>query len=174
MNRLKMFFIVILLAVISCSEEEDTKSYSVISTTVKIAIVNDQGEDMLDPQIQNHFDENDIKVLHKINGELEVFSEGLLDASRGFKIYKPYELGFNEQYLFCLLATDPSYKTGYLDDYMPIAYIQWNETDMDTLQCQYQETGAILRTVTVWFNGIEKWNYENTYNNDPRLIEIVK
>lgn len=171
------FFLILLILIvfgISCSEKQETPVATSIETPVLISIVNQQNLDLLDPNNPNDIQSENIKIFHTIDGKLTEFSGGLLDYPKGFRIYNPNDLGFNDQYLFCLLATDPAHNTGELESLLPITYIQWNETDMDTIQCQYSQTKSTLVTVKVWFNGNEVWDAEDMENNDSRWFQIVK
>ena len=139
---------------------------------VIITVLDQQGVDLLDPDNINGIRTDKIKIFHKIDGELTEYFEGNMDCSKGFNIYNPKEMGFNENYVFCLLRTDASYYTGELN-LQPIAYIQWNETDMDTIQCQYRHTDNSTVTIKVWFNDDLVWDAEEQ-GLDPRWFQIEK
>jgi hypothetical protein len=171
-NMNYLFLLFFILYGTSCSEENISEGYS-ISTAVKISVVDQQGSDLLDPDNENNLKSENIKIFHMIDGELTEFSEGYLDYPKGFLIYNPYDLGFNEQYLFCLLATDASASTGELESLLPVTYIQWNETDMDTVKCQYYQTDNILECTKVWFNGVLVWTSPGE-SGEGRWFQIFK
>ncbi len=156
---------------VSCSEEKETFVATSIETSVLISIVDQQNLDLLDPNNPNDIRSENIKIFHMIDGELTEFSEGLFDYPKGFRIFNPKDLGFNDQYLFCLLMTDASYQTGETE-LLPITYIQWNESDTDTIQCQYSKTESLLITTKVWFNGKEVWDIEK--DNEEGWFKIMK
>ncbi len=155
---------------ISCSEDEISNSQYDVSTTIKITVIDQHGADLIDPNNQSYLKSEDIKIFHMIDGELTEYSEGLLTYSKGFRVYNPNDLGDNEQYVFCLLATcaDGS------DELMPITYVKWNETDMDTIQCQYYQTDNLLECTKVWFNNIVVWDMNDSEASSNRWFQIVK
>ena len=171
----KIKFLVLLMFMIlglSCSEDEPITEGVFISLDVKISLANQQGLDLLDPNNQNAINNENIKIFHIIDGELKEFSERLLDDSKGYRIYSPNELGFNENYVFYLGYTSPSYYTHEKEE--PITYIQWNETDIDTVKCQYLYTGNSNICTKVWFNNIVVWDMDDSEANSSRWFQIVK
>lgn len=173
-NLINFVLLILIVFGVSCSKDEINNDGVHISTGVLITVVDQQGSDLLDTSNTNYLKREDIKIFHMIDGELTEYSEGLLDCPKGFRIYNPNDLGFNEQYVFCLQRTDASYHTGELESLLPITYIQWNESDTDTVQCQYSKTRSSLVTIKVWFNGNEVWDIDDMENNDPRWFQTVK
>ena len=169
MKTFKLLMGLLFLFGVSCSDiEQESESFS-ISTALSIAVVNEQGLDLLNPQSPNNYDVANIKVFHEIDGVLTEYFKGWLDAPKGYIIYNPREYGNNEQFLFCLHATDE----GSIKSFTPTTYIQWNEYDMDTIQCHYLKNGTTLITAKVLFNGEEVWNVEKGANKD-RIFQVIK
>jgi len=152
---------------ISCSKDENTMGVH-ISTVVKISVVDKLNSDLLDSGTANYFESNNIKILHLVNSELQEYFEGHLDVSEGFSISPPNSLGFNKEYVFMLYGTS-AYGSA---DLMPITYIQWNDMDTDTIQCQISRTNSSTVCTKVWFNGNEIWDIDK--DNEKRWFKIVK
>lgn len=169
-----LLLLIIIFLGISCSEENNNLVGYQYDTSIYIEVVDQQGSDLLDTSNTNHFNIDNIKIFHMIDGELTECFNGLSDVPKGFEIINPNHYSFNEQCLFWLQATDISYHTNKLETLQPITYIQWSEMDMDTIQCQYSQTESSLITTKVWFNGNVVWNIDEKENNDPRLFQIVK
>ena len=53
----------------------------------------------------------------------------------------------------------------------PVTYIQWNETDRDTIQCHIKrnEDGSLIFCTKVWYNDILVYD-----NNGERYFTIIK
>jgi hypothetical protein len=166
MKKIKILVLLFMILGLSCTEDEPITEDVFISHDVKISLADQQGLDLLDPNNPNAINSDNIKIFHMIDGELKKFSKYLM------KIYKPSELGFNENYVFYLGYTSPSYYTHEKEE--PITYIQWNETDMDTVRCQYQYTSNSIICTKVWFNEIVVWDMDDSETNSSRWFQLVK
>jgi hypothetical protein len=173
MKNLILLIIISVFFGFSCSEDESNVATH-ISTAVTITVLDQQGADLLDPDNLNGIRTDKIKIFHKIDGELIEYFEGNMDCSKGFNIFNPKEIEFNEHYVFCLLMTDASYYTAELN-LNPITYIQWKETDleMDKVQCQYRHTDNSTVCIKVWYNDDLVWDAEEQ-GLDPRWFQIEK
>lgn len=174
MKKINCLFLFLLIVFgISCSENENDNIYYgySISTSVRISIVDEQGTDLLDPNTPNYYNCSNVKISHLLNGEIVEYHEGHLDYSEGYRIYNPEDLGFNDTYLFCVLAT--SAYGSESKNTNPITYIKWNDTDTDTLQCEYEITDYEIFCTKVWYNGNEVWVSPGT-NGEGRYFEIIK
>ncbi|NOQ27457.1 MAG: hypothetical protein GQ564_19005 [Bacteroidales bacterium] len=172
MKKIKILVLLFMILGLSCSEDEPITEGVFISLDVKISLTDQQGLDLLDPNNQNAINTDNIKIFHMIDGELKKFSKYLMDDSKCYRIYNPTELGFNENYVFNFAYTSPSYYTHEKEE--PITYIQWNETDMDTVRCQYQYTSNSSICTKVWFNEIVVWDRDDSEANSSRWFQIVK
>lgn len=154
----------------SCSKNDEYTPIN-IDTSILISVVDSQGADLLDHSTANHFSTPYIKIFHLIDEEKIEYKSSLYHEryTPGFRFYAPNQLGFNDNTLFCLNATDPS-----RTEELPITYIQWSELDTDTIKCQFSRTEFSVFCTKVWCNGIEVWDVKNNNPNDARWFQIVK
>ncbi|NOQ27890.1 MAG: hypothetical protein GQ564_21215 [Bacteroidales bacterium] len=174
MKKINCLFLFLLLVFgISCSEDESDNTYYGLSigTTVLISIVDDQGTDLLDPNTPNYFNCSNAKISHLLNGEIIEYNEGHLDFGEGYRIYNSEVRASFDTYMFCVLATC-AYRSDS-ENTNPITYIKWNDTDTDTLQCEYHIEEYSITCTKVWFNGNEVWVSPGT-NDEGRQFQIVK
>lgn len=158
---------------ISCSEENNNDIYYGISqsTSVDISIVDEQGNDLLDPDNLNRINTSTVELYHIVDGEQLKFFYGHLDYSEGYRVYNPGDLGFNDNYLFCVMHT-----CGYgaeKDDTMPVTYIKWANNDIDTLQCKYEISDYEVFCTKVWFIGELVWTSPGE-NGESRWFQTIK
>ena len=161
-----LLFIAIIIMSSSCSKNENMVGMD-IAGVVSFSIVDKQGSDLLIPNSVNYFETNNTKILNIVDGKLKVYSEALFDVPRGFRIHEPNE--FVKNYIFSLHATQAN---GYAD-LNSTAYIQWNDTDTDTIQCQFTKEVNSFRCVKVWYNGKEVWDISKGYGLKD-LFTIIK
>jgi hypothetical protein len=110
---------------------------------VFITLLDEQGNNLLNPNHERYFDPRHIKIFYDRNGRMEEFYEGHLDMPRNFRIDPPE---FERDYVMAL-ALD-SEKT----------IIRWNEHESDTIQAEIQKTDFPSVIVTkIYFNGELKW-----------------
>lgn len=140
----------------SCSKEEPPQ-FATISTIVFITLLDEQGNNLLNPNHERYFDPRHIKIFYDRNGRMEEFYEGHLDMPRNFRIDPPE---FERDYVMAL-ALD-SEKT----------IIRWNEHESDTIQAEIQKTDFPSVIVTkIYFNGELKWEVADLIG---REITVVK
>lgn len=148
---------------ISCSEKDDDYvccPNQVHMDNIEMSIKNAEGEDLLNPNNPNAYCVSEIKLFYKIGGEIMEVYDQMMDDPRNFSIYKNE---IESEYRIRLLPNHDR------DEAQPITYIQWNETDRDTIKAEFHYTGPANSNYSftienLWFNGIEK---------DP-YFEIVK
>lgn len=162
---------------ISCSESENLDLNGIDNSLgVMINITNTEGSDLLDPNSPYYLDSENIKIFHKVNDELVEWYFGNLDSPYGFEVFSPEEYGFifGNLYILGLTATNPYYFTNEFEEFVT-TYINWNETDMDTLKCQNKKLDYRLYCTKVWYNNQLIWDYyDSSYEKRYRLIHVVK
>ena len=151
-----LIYIIAAIFVIGCSDDDE---YMVCCNTgthmdgIEIAVKNENGADLLDPNNPEAYQENNIKLFYKVDGEIVEVYDSTLDSPRNINIYKhenEYRIGINLNY--------------DRNEDQPITYIQWNETDRDTIKAQFHYTGPedsnySFTIENLWFNGTEKEPY---------------
>lgn len=145
----------------SCSKHDDNPNNSFyLDESIKIKLENNNGENLLNTPSYN---ENDIKIFYKINGQLvEVFFP-LLDRSKGFKIVNEN----NNNYM--ILDLNPT-----VTEALPETVIQWNELESDTIKVNYVRTENSSFWNLMWLNDVLKSNEELENIELGRLLKIVK
>jgi len=141
---------------LSCQEEKNSTN---IDTHIEIAVVDKNGNDLLNPSAENSFKEENIKIYYLINGVVEEVFYPNLDYPRCFRIY--------ERDGIYRMRLSPN---GNEKDEFPVTYIKWNETDTDTVKCNFSRGDNSLICTKVWYNGVLMWE---AYATD-RCITVVK
>lgn len=160
-NLLIILTVTTLLACSKSDETNEIKQYYSFDANLEFSIFNSLNEDLLNPENTNHLNTSKFKVFYVINGEKQEVYESNLDYPRKFKIFK-HE---NEYRIRIFLNyTDSAEK--------PITYIQWNESDTDTIEVSFNriENVAVLQDI-IWLNGEQIWvRGDNT--TDPYFVLI--
>lgn len=172
MKTTSLFIIIIILILqLGCTEEGSDILPAGVShnESIEISVINKLGVDLLDPLVEEKIETSQIRIYHILDGEKIEFYESNLDYPKGYRIYKPYELGYNHNYVFCLMMV----KAYLSEELMPATYIKWTESDTDTIQCQIEKSGASTFVSKVWCNNKLVWNAENI-NAQQRYFILEK
>jgi len=145
-----------MLFISSCSQEGQPQ-FATVDMMAFITVVDEQGNNLLDPNQEGAFDPKDIKIFYERNGKMEEFYESHLDMRRNFRIDPPE---FDRDYIMALVLN--SKKT----------VIQWNEMEADTIQAEISDNGASIIVRKVYHNGELKWNGETAKTG--RGFTIIK
>jgi hypothetical protein len=146
-----LLIILTMTTLFACSESNEVvKQYHNIDVGIEFSIFNSENEDLLNPENPNHLDVSKIKLFYIINGERKEVYNSNLTSPRNFMIYK-HE---NEYRIRIFLNhTDTSDK--------PITYIQWNESDTDTIEVTYKRNQNAILKNNVWLNSEKIWERES-------------
>jgi hypothetical protein len=131
-NLIGVFSIFLVLLISSCSQEEQPQ-FATVDLMAFITVLDEQGNNLLDPNQEGAYDPKDIKIFYERNGKLEEFYQGHLDMPRNFRIDPPE---FGSDYLLALVLE--SEKT----------IIKWNETESDTILAEFLNKEIQSLTVT--------------------------
>lgn len=154
-----LLIVLVAFSIISCSSE-DTKNAVFISGGVEFNVLDIQGNDLLNPQIESNFNNTEnIKIYFVINGEAVLFDKPNLDLPKGYLIYKKENEDVYRMGLFVNLEGNTT-----------TTLIKWNNTETDTIKCEIERKGNYYISVSkVWYNNILK------YDGDGEIyFEIVK
>ena len=135
-----ILFILIILLAIGCNKDDDC-GCTIISLDANISLKNTVGEDLLDPNSSNSYKKEDIRIYHLINGEQK--RAGIDDV-----IYKDIDSIYRYR-------TFVNYEGN--DEY-PVTYIDWSETDRDTIKSEIYRTDNQTRAIKIWYNGELMWD----------------
>lgn len=154
-----LLIVLVAFSIISCSSE-DTKNAVFISGGVEFNVLDIQGNDLLNPQIESNFNiTENIKIYFVINGEAVLFDKPNLDLPKGYLIYKKENEDVYRMGLFVNLEGNTT-----------TTLIKWNNTETDTIKCEIERKGNYYISVSkVWYNNVLK------YDGDGEIyFEIVK
>lgn len=164
----KLFIISVIITTISCNKSEETDDIipynsSIISASVEFSIVNDQDEDLLNPENPGHINEDDINLYYLIDGEKRQVYDPMMDYPKNFKIYKHQDQSY--RIIIFLNHTETSDK--------PVTYVEWNQNDIDTIEATYAryDNGGIL-SQDIWLNGGHIWERGN--NAVKAYFKLIK
>ena len=143
-----LLMILVVTALFACNKSNDVEILSAyyINTSVEFSIINSQNEDLLDSNNPNHINEENIKLFYVIDGENQEVYDSNMDYPRNFLIYK-HE---NEYRIRVFLNNSETSEK-------PITYIQWNESDIDTIEVTIKRTQISELKDEIWLNGIHVW-----------------
>ena len=154
--RTLLIFVSIFVAMIACDKE---KEKLVLDQGVEITVLDELGNDLLNPTNQNFYDEGTIKIFYLINGVIEEVYNQNYDNPRNFRISE-------REGLFRLMLTLNATEN---DEY-PITYIKWSESDTDTIKCSVSRTYRSVVCIKVWYNEALLWDDLSI----ERRIQIIK
>lgn len=148
-----ILILVIALLAAGCSKDEGC-GCTIISLDANISLKNSEGEDLLNPNKSNAYNERNFKTYHLINGEEKISHTEELLYQDNDSIYRLRVFVNHEG-----------------NDEFPITYIDWNETDRDTIKSEIYRTSNQTRAIKFWYNGELVWD-ANT--GKPAQFTIIK
>lgn len=149
-----LFFVFAFVIIASCGKERGLDCCMNISMNADISLENAAGEDLLNPENFNSYNEREIKTFYLIDG-IE-------------------RIAHTEEFLF--KDNDGLYRLRVFlndegNDEYPITYIDWNQTDRDTLKSEIYRTNNQIRVIKIWCNDVLMWDAEDL---GPEQFTIVK
>ena len=149
-----ILFAIILMFLVSCNKDDDNCGCTIISLDANISLKNAAGKDLLDPNNPDSYKKNNIKIYHLINGEQK--PAGLDDII------------FQDSDSIYRYRTFVNYEG---NDAFPITYIDWSETDRDTIISEIYKTENQTRAIKIWFNNELMWDVENGGDREFTIIK---
>jgi len=156
MKTVTLIILIFAMIFLSCQEEEVSTNIDIV---IEITVIDKSGNDLLNPSVENSFKEESIKIYYLIDGVVEEVYYPNSDNPKGFRIYERdsiYRMGLSPN--------------GNKKEEFPVTYIQWNETDTDTVKGSFLRGEGFLMCTKVWYNGVLMWEDYNT----ERRITVVK
>ena len=147
-----IFLILLVLIILGCNKNEDC--CAIISLDANISLKNISGEDLLDPNTPNSFKKGNIKTFHLINGEEKRAGLDDIIYQDGDSIYR--------------YRTFVNYEG---NDEFPITYIDWSETDRDTIKSEIYRSGNMTRVVKFWYNNELMWDGEKDGASEFTIVK---
>ena len=150
-----ILLLIIGLSNFACSDDNDCCLN--IDIGIDIKYINTEGQNLF--EIDNGYNESDITIYHKANGEWEEYYESNLDSPKGITVVE----GENGKFL----SISPS--TTLDNNNYSETKIQFSESDFDIIKTEIDKSNSSTILTKVWYNGVLEWEaYEK------RMIEIVK
>ncbi len=133
-----------------------------IDVGIDLKLDNSSGKDLLDPNIENSYNTEKIKLYYLLNGIEKLYFCGNCDHQKGYYFFKR-----DDRYVIRIY---PNFEIQQ-DNTDPVTYIQWNETDRDTIRCHIKRNkdGSYIFCTKVWYN--DSLVYDN---NGERYFTIIK
>ncbi|WP_373523942.1 hypothetical protein [Aquiflexum sp.] len=161
-NPIYIFPLVLLFLFSACSNEEQlpTEGGFTVDTVAILKILDEEGNNLLDPGHERYLDPSKIKVFYERDGRMIEFIEPHLDMPRNFRIGPPHEFR-NDYVMFLVLDSEKT-------------VVQWNENDSDTIHAEffkYSGSSFLLMVTKVLFNGELKWDAESKSEREFTIIK---
>lgn len=149
-----LMILILLFTIMSCSDNEEmAKASFVLDSQVTLAIINQNGDDLLNPATSNYFSLENMKLYYLVNDEkIEIYDPNMAYPRNIGLITEttPYTLGVatydgDED----LISEENGVKTG-----ISIAYLKLNENITDTIKTQWEsKEGEYFVNRKAWYNG---------------------
>jgi len=150
--------LIILLITIGCIACDDDNNSFDLTAVQDFYLLNKDGNDLLNPNVENTFNTNRIKIYYLIDGEK-------VQSYTSNYFIKPSEVtGSNGRYFIRVFLNE---KTSEGDT--AYTFIEWNETDIDTIRSQVRSTPTSLTSYMFAFND-SVFPIATNY----RVFEIIK
>ena len=148
-----LIFICLNLILFSCNKE--TKENQVnVDTLNWIILKNIAGDNLLDPNVQNHYVQNEIYVFKLGSDGREIILQNNYVKLTPEKGYIIRMVGYGIDKSSVNQAT---------------VYLRLSPSEVDTIKVEYKIDHGNLFTTKLWYNGEVKWTRENDIP-----IEIIK
>jgi len=154
-----IILILTFITLFGCSSNDNQEQFN-FDVGFEFSVTDNEGNDLLNPDNPNSFNESDIKLFYLINEETVEVYDNNLDYPRNFLIYQ----------------NSDSYRIRIFLNYseteeLPETYIQWSETDSDTIKSEINRSNTYVKIQKVWLNDNIIWNSSD--NSEP-YYQIVK
>ncbi len=135
---MKTQFLILVLAILLMSCKDDNIDQDVISIEVEFSLIDQKGNDLLDPEHPNHIKESDIKLTDFMEASFENPQAGV---EVNFTNEKPEGL--------LTLFLQPNSTNNYPE---PITVVEWGELKTDTLRARHKRSDKGIFIEKLWIN----------------------
>tara|TARA_R110001583_G_C5503127_1_gene395947 strand:+ start:120 stop:599 length:480 start_codon:yes stop_codon:yes gene_type:complete len=157
----KLIIFLAITTFFACNKSNDVVDCFYISASLQLSVFNSNNEDLLNPENPNYLDTGSTRLFYVVNGEKEGIHNANATHPKNFYVFK-HE---NEYRIAVFLNhTDTSDK--------PITYIEWNNSDTDTIEVVYDRNSCGVIQQIIWLNGEQIWEIRgNTIDPYFKLIK---
>lgn len=161
---MKIYILILIVTLISsCSSHEPDPKIN-IEAGIGFYVLDDTGNDLLDPNITNSYDFTKIKVYDVIDEVNVLINNSNLDAPKGISLLAPE--GKYKNYRLSLAFNTT------LEENFNIRIIKWNSTDEDVFKVEFDKGAGYMIIKKVWLNNELVWDIQN--NIAERFFTIIK
>jgi len=159
LNIMQKLIYIFCIVIFLCScEKEDRYGPDFIDIQIEIKLLDQSGKNLLNPSNPNAYDAKDIKLYYLEGGNLKEVNYANYDYPRNF-----------------MILNEPDYRIRLFpntskNEEFPLTFIKWNESDIDTIKCEFSAVNSSVICRKVWYN--EKLMWDNF--GVERFFEIVK
>ena len=126
---------------IGCSHERPGADTFNLDVAFEITLQNESGENLLDPRTEGAINPEDVKLYYVEGGKAQEVYDETSDLPKSFMVFQ-----------------NPS-KT----EDRPLTLIQWNETDVDTIQSEYLKGDRYIIQDKIYYNGKLSWSTGDSF-----------
>lgn len=157
-----IFLLLMITLLVSCNSNDanNGKNFYALETGLDFRVVSPEGIDLLNPNNENSFLTETIKIYYLIDGDVQEIYNSNLSLPRNFKIVSPEDSGIEEYYMSI-----------FLNNSVPedaITYVEWNETDTDTIRANFNNGNNHSILTKAWYN--EELVFDESINTLPIII----
>lgn len=164
-NIMRNFILLLMISFFSCnSNDENQPSATNIDAVVRFYVLNNQGDDLLNPNNQNSIDTDNLKIYEIINGEEVEVNNPNMDAPKGFWISPPE--GKFDKYRLSLTLNILE------DSNTTITLLKWSESDLDSFKAELEKGEDYIICKKIWVNDIKVWDMIE--DGDERFFILQK
>jgi len=158
---MKNLLIILLIVLSSCNSDNNMQETN-IEAGIVFYLLDNNGNDLLDPNNQNNIDLDIVRVYEIINGEEVEINNPNLDGPRGFVLLEPEGIYDKYRLSLGLNIKEISNPTTTI--------VKWNTTDIDIFKSEYNRGDNFIICTKILLNNEVVWQTENGL----RFIEIIK
>ena len=162
---MRQLILLLMISFFSCSSnDENQPSATNIDAVVRFYVLNEQGDDLLNPNNQNSIETSNLKIYELINGKEVEVNNPNSDAPRGFWVSPPegkfdkYSLGLTLNILE--------------DSNTTITLLKWSESDSDSFKAELKKGDNYIICQKIWVNDIKVWDMIE--DGDKRFFTLKK
>lgn len=162
---MKKLIYIIALTIFSCSSDNNNNnnSFYALDTTLYFKVSSSKGFDLLDPNNQDTYPEENIKIYYLRNGQVDEIYNSNADTQRNFKILQPVDSDV-EFYTMKIHLNNSTLENA-------ITYIEWNEMDTDTIRANFRSGDNFMKLSKAWYNEELIFDEDNIPETMPEIIK---
>lgn len=151
------------LLAIGCSQERPGDGTFNLDVAVEVAIENNKGQDLLNPNTENAIKAEDIKLYYVENGKAyEAEAEDLKngEAQKNIIVFQR-----GDRYRVRIMQNHSS------EEDTPLTLIQWNSSDIDTIKSEFLKGDRYIIQDKIYYNNKLSWTSNDSF--EP-YFKVVK